>query len=126
LDKGHSDYSGQENFLYVLHEMAHIIPDKWDRKVAQKSSLFNKNEEDPYCSVKKIQEKDVKTRICINLVFSEILHLDQTQEAGGEGEEQGDQPGHCVWGQAEEGGAGDQVGDVDQVHEEDHLFTPEK
>ena len=82
---------------------------------------FNKNEEDPYCSVKEIQEKDVKTRICVNLVFSEILHLDQTQEAGGEGEEQGDQPGHCVGCQAEEGGAGDQVGDVDQVHEEDHL-----
>ena len=82
---------------------------------------FNKNEEDPYCSVKEIQEKDVKTRICVNLVFSEILNLDQTQEAGGEGEEQGDQPGYCVGGEAEEGGAGDQVGDVDQVHEEDHL-----
>ena len=30
-------------------------------------------------------------------------------------------PGHCVWGEAEEGRAGDQVGDVDEVHEEDYL-----
>ena len=30
-------------------------------------------------------------------------------------------PGHRVWGEAEEGGAGDKVGDVDQVHEDDDL-----
>ena len=32
-------------------------------------------------------------------------------------------PGYCVWGEAEEGWAWDQVGDVDEVHEEDYLET---
>ena len=55
---------------------------------------FNKNEEDPYCSKQEIPKKDVETRVDINLVLSEILNFDQTQETSGQSKEQGDQPGN--------------------------------
>ena len=71
-------------------------------KVSQEAKLnflpkftFNENEEDPYCSKQEIPEQDVETRVDINLVLSEILNLCQTQEASGQSEEQGNQPGQC-------------------------------